>query len=91
MRRTRATITAERKRPDLAFRQSLLAAPVGGLPLRVTVSLNSESDRYFRASDVDLDKFGLSARVEYVDPANDQAFSREVHGIMRRREAGPVT
>ena len=50
---------------------------MGGLPLRVTVSVNSESDRYFRASDADLDKFGLAARVQYVDPANDQAFSRE--------------
>jgi hypothetical protein len=51
------------------------AAPVGGLPLRVSVSVNSGSDRYFRASDADLDKFGLSGRVQYVDPANDQAFS----------------
>ena len=51
------------------------AAPVGGLPLRVTVSANGESDRYFRASDADLDKFGVSGRLQYVDPANDQAFS----------------
>jgi len=51
------------------------AAPVAGLPLRVTASVNSESDRYFRASDADLDKFGASGRLQYVDPANDQAFS----------------
>ena len=37
--------------------------------------MNSESDRYFRASDADLDKFGVSGRLQYVDPTNDQAFS----------------
>ena len=43
--------------------------------LRVTVNANAESDRYFLASDVDFDKFGLSGRLQYVDPSNDQAFS----------------
>ena len=51
------------------------AAPVGALPLRVTVSGFAESDRFPRASDVDLDKAGGSARLQYVDPSNDQAFS----------------
>ena len=51
------------------------AAPVASLPLRVTVGVGGESDRYFRASDADLDKFGLSGRLQYVDPANDQAIS----------------
>ncbi len=51
------------------------AAPVANLPLRVTANVNSESDRYFRASDADLDKFGVAGRVQYVDPTNDQAFS----------------
>ena len=51
------------------------AAPVANLPLRVTVNANAESERYFRASNVDLDKFGVSGRLQYVDPANDQAFS----------------
>ena len=51
------------------------AAPVGALPLRVTVSGFAESDRFLRASDVDLDKMGGSARLQYVDPSNDQAFS----------------
>jgi hypothetical protein len=51
------------------------AAPVADLPLRATVSGFAESDSYFRASRVDLDKTGGSARLQYVDPANDQAFS----------------
>ena len=51
------------------------AAPVADLPLRVTANANAESDRYFRASDVDFDKFGLSGRLQYVDRSNDQAFS----------------
>jgi hypothetical protein len=32
-------------------------------------------DRYFSASNVDLDKLGGSLRLQYVDPNNDQAFS----------------
>jgi hypothetical protein len=51
------------------------AAPVGYLPLRVTVNANAESDRYLRAPDGDLDKLGASVRVQYVNPTNDQAFS----------------
>jgi hypothetical protein len=51
------------------------AAPVGNLPLRLTVNASAESDRYFRAPDVDLDKLGASVRLQYVDPTNDQAFS----------------
>jgi hypothetical protein len=50
-------------------------APLGNLPLRVTLNTNAESDRYFRASEADLDKLGAGARVQYTDPANDQAFS----------------
>jgi hypothetical protein len=51
------------------------ATPVGTLPLRVTLSGFAESDRYFRTPDFNLDKTGLSARLQYVDPNNDQAFS----------------
>jgi len=50
-------------------------APIGNLPLRVTLGANGEMDRYFRAPSADLDKAGLSGRLQYVDPANDQAFS----------------
>lgn len=51
------------------------ATPVGNLPLRATLSGFTESDRYFRTPEFDLDKMGLSARLQYVDPNNDQAFS----------------
>jgi hypothetical protein len=51
------------------------ATPVGTLPLRATLSGFAESDRYFRTPEFDLDKAGLSARLQYVDPTNDQAFS----------------
>ena len=51
------------------------ATPVGSLPLRATLSGFAESDRYFRTPEFDLDKTGLSARLQYVDPNNDQAFS----------------
>ncbi len=51
------------------------AAPVANLPFRVTVNANSELNRYFDASDADNDRLTVSGRVQYVDPANDQAFS----------------
>ena len=51
-----------------------LAAPIGA-PFRFTATGFGDIDRYFRASDVDLDKLGGSARLQYVDPNNDQAFS----------------
>ena len=51
------------------------AAPLGGLPLRLTLNANVNSDRYPQVPDADLDKIGGSARLQYVDPDNDQAFS----------------
>ena len=51
------------------------STPVGTLPLRATLSGFAESDRYFQTPEMDLDKAGLSARLQYVNPANDQAFS----------------
>ena len=51
------------------------AAPIEYLPLRVTLNANAQSDRYFRAPDVDVDKLGAAVRVQYVNPTNDQAFS----------------
>jgi hypothetical protein len=51
------------------------AAPVADLPLRASMTANAESDRFFRASGVDRDKLGGSGRLQYIDPANDQAFS----------------
>lgn len=51
-----------------------LAGPVGA-PFRFTATGFGEIDRYFQASDTDLDKLGGSARLQYVDPNNDQSFS----------------
>ena len=51
------------------------AAPLGDLPLRATVMGFAQTDRYFRASDVDIDKAGGSGRLQLVDPRDDQAFS----------------
>ncbi len=51
-----------------------LAAPIGA-PFRFTATGFGDIDRYFDASDADLDKVGGSARLQYVDPNNDQAFS----------------
>jgi hypothetical protein len=51
------------------------ASPVGDLPLRATVTGFAQTDRYFQASDGDIDKTGGSARLQFVDPGDDQAFS----------------
>ncbi|WP_084809799.1 hypothetical protein [Bradyrhizobium sp. NAS80.1] len=51
------------------------AAPLGDLPFRVSVSARSEFKRFSNASDADIDRLTFSGRVQYVDPANDQAFS----------------
>lgn len=51
------------------------AAPVAALPLRVTVTGFAETERYFQASQADIDKTGGSARLQYVDSWNDQAVS----------------
>jgi len=63
--------------------QTLEISPVGnvslsgpiGAPFRFTATGFGEMDRYFSASNVDLDKAGGSARLQYVDPNDDQAFS----------------
>ena len=51
------------------------AAPVGGLPFRVSVTANSEFKRFFDASEADIDRLTFSGRLQYVDPTNDQALS----------------
>ena len=51
------------------------AVAAGSLPLRITFNSNAESDRYFRAPAEDLDTYGASGRIQYVDSTNDQAFS----------------
>jgi hypothetical protein len=51
------------------------AAPVGDLPFRVSVTARSEFKRFFDESDADIDRLTFSGRVQYTDPANDQAWS----------------
>jgi hypothetical protein len=51
------------------------AAPVGDLPFRVSISARSELRRFFDESDADVDRLTFSGRIQYVDPANDQAWS----------------
>ena len=59
------------------------AAPLPGLPLRLTLSGFADTERFAQAPNaelatlgaVDLDRVGGNARVQYVDPNNDQAFS----------------
>jgi hypothetical protein len=51
------------------------AAPLGDLPLRVSVSARSEFKRFSNVSDADIDRLTFSGRVQYVDQTNDQAFS----------------
>jgi hypothetical protein len=51
------------------------AAPVGELPLRVSVNGFGDLYRYTEAPGVNVDRVGGSARLQYVDPYNDQAFS----------------
>jgi hypothetical protein len=54
-----------------------VAAPIGPL-FRFTATGFGDVDRYFSASNADLDRLGGSLRLQYVDPNNDQAFSTYV-------------
>lgn len=51
-----------------------LSGPIGA-PFRFTVTGVGEVKSYFSASDVDVQRLGGAARLQYVDPADDQAFS----------------
>jgi hypothetical protein len=46
-----------------------------GAPFRFTATGFGDLNRYFSASDANVDRIGGSARLQYVDPTNDQAFS----------------
>jgi hypothetical protein len=52
-----------------------VAAPVGDLPFRVSVSARSEFKSFFNEPDADIDRLTFSGRIQYVDPTNDQALS----------------
>lgn len=51
------------------------AAPLGGLPLRVTLGASSVLNRYFDASSADNNRVMLTGRLQYVNANDDQAFS----------------
>lgn len=48
--------------------------PVGDLPLRFTANIRTEFDRFPDQSGADFDKLRATARLQYVDPDNDQAY-----------------
>lgn len=51
------------------------AAPLFDLPFRVSANLRAEVDRFTQAPTVDFDKVAGNARIQYIDPNNDQAYS----------------
>lgn len=51
------------------------SAPLFDLPFRVTATVRSELDRFTQTPDIDFDKVVAGGRVQYIDPANDQAWS----------------
>lgn len=51
------------------------STPVFDLPLRFTASARAEVDRFTQVPASDFDKIGLSARLQHIDPNNDQAYS----------------
>ena len=51
------------------------ATPVFDLPFRFTGNARAEVDRFTQVPTADFDKVALSGRLQYVDPANDQAYS----------------
>jgi hypothetical protein len=65
-----------------------LSAPIGA-PFRVTFAGFGELNRYFATPDVNVDRIGGSARLQYVDPNNDQAFSPYVAYAPRGQWAAP--
>ena len=52
-----------------------IAAPLFGLPVRLSANAVVENDRFISSRGADLDKIGGSLRFQYVDPNNDQGFS----------------
>jgi hypothetical protein len=52
-----------------------LSTPVFDLPVRFTANVRAEVDRFTQVPSADFDKVALAARLQYIDPANDQAYS----------------
>jgi len=67
-----------------------LSAPIGA-PFRFTASGFGELKNYFSASDVNVQRAGGSARLQYVDPSDDQAFSPYVAIAPRQQWASPYS
>ena len=65
-----------------------LSAPIGA-PFRFTATTFGDLNRYFSASIANVDRIGGSARLQYVDPTNDQAFSPYVAVAPRWQYASP--
>ena len=51
------------------------ATPVGDLPFRFSANLRAAFERYPNAPDANVDRIRPTARLQYVDPDNDQAYS----------------
>jgi len=51
------------------------STPVFDLPFKFTGTARAEFERFTQAPNADFDKVRLSARLQYVDPDDDQAFS----------------
>ena len=51
------------------------STPVFDLPFRFTANARAEVDRLTQVPAADFDKIALSGRLQYIDPANDQAYS----------------
>lgn len=59
------------------------ATPVFDLPFRFSASASAEVDRFSYSQDADFDKLRFNARLQYVDPNNDQAYSPFVSYVPR--------
>lgn len=51
------------------------STPVFDLPLRFTANARADVDRFTQAPRADFDKLAVSARLQHIDPTNDQAYS----------------
>jgi hypothetical protein len=51
------------------------ATPVLDLPFRFTANVRAEVDRFTQVPSADFDKVAVSGRLQYVDAADDQAYS----------------
>ena len=52
-----------------------MSSPLFDLPFRVTANVRAEVDRFTQTPGIDFDKVTAGARIQYIDPSNDQAYS----------------